>query len=226
MKTILFLILFNLTGICLGQTVTDSIAPKNIILGTRIGVNPSFVTGGLNYYADFTIEKRKSYAAIGPIAGKTVKMDYWYDRGRSIKKYSLNGFHLVYQINPNPKAKRFDFYFQYEFIFLYYIDKGTTENMYKYSSQYYPLTLSYKSHQSEIENTIGYGFKFKFFKNFYLNQNIGIGIAYNAISINYGDYRFNSSRHYYELIPGLNIGVGYKFDKKLKKPRQQIDNVE
>ena len=153
-------------------------------------------------------------------------MDYFYERGRTTGQHSLNGLHLVYQINPNSKGKIFDFYFQYEFIFLYYTDKGTTENMYKYSSQNFPLTLSYKSHQTEIENTIGYGFKFKFLKNFYLNQNIGIGIGYNAINIDYGDYRFNKSRHYYELIPGFNIGIGYKFDNTLKRHPNKIDNVE
>lgn len=208
--TVLILILFCSTNICFGQK--DSITPKNIILGTRIGITPSFVTGGLDYYADFTIEKGKHFIAIGPIIGKTLKMDYWYDRGPNLEKYSLNGFHIAYQINPNPKGKKFDFYFQYEFTFLYYLDNGITENIYKYNSSYYPLTLSYKSHQSEIDFTAGYGFKFKFFRNFYLNQNIGIGIGYNSLVVNYGDYRFNRSNHNYELIPALNIGVGYKFD--------------
>ncbi len=208
-KTFLILLLLGSANICLGQK--DTIVPRKIILGVSIGVMPSYITGGLDYQAHFTIEKGKSFFALGPIVGRTNKMDLFYDRYHNIGQYALNGFHTVYQINPNPKGKRFNFYFQNDFIFLYYTDKGTTENVYQYNSYYYPLTKSYKSRQTQIEDFIGYGFKVKFLKNFYMNQSIGVGLVYNSTIIDYGDVNFNRRSKWIEPGAILKLGLGYTF---------------
>jgi|GEM_PF-5493250 len=200
---------------CIGQTDTILTTPK-FILGVNTGTMIHGMADALDYFAHFTIEKKKHFLAVGPIVGLKLKMDGQYSEDFIAKQYRLNGLHIVYQINPNPKGKRFDFYFQNEFIFLYYIDKGIG-----YVQVYYPaihlvdaIPQSYKSHLACIEDYIGYGFKVKFLKNFYFNQSIGIGILHSAEAINYEDATYNIRSN--DTNPGviLKMGLGYTFKNK------------
>src|ERR1035437_875880 len=215
MKTLLILLLLVTANICYGQK--DTITPKNIILGANTGIMIHGHAYAFDYFGHFTIEKGKSFLAIGPVIGLKLKPTNGYDYNPVDGQYQLNGLHIVYQLNPNPKGKRFDFYFLNEFMFLYYTDKGVLPFYYLNSYyNYIPVYKSYKFHQTDLEDYIGYGFKVKFLKNFYVNQNIGIGIIYTSSVIDYGDVDYNRSNHSFEPSIILKLGLGYTFNNKLK----------
>lgn len=182
----------------------DTMASKKIILGINTGSLISGGSGGLNFYAYFTLEKGKSLFAVGPVIGPEFKIALF--GGSPVHgTYGLNGFHTIYQINPNNKAKRFDFFFQYDFFYLYHTYKGI---------ETYPYNKgAYNSYQINIENYIGYGFKVKFFKNFYLNQSIGTGAIYTSYTLDYENFQGQTNRAFEPSLI-IKIGLGYKFDYK------------
>lgn len=157
----------------------DSIKTKKLEFGICIGSNVSYATHGLNYFGYITIEKGGSLFAIGPVVGPKLKITRMRGNEPHYRtgEYRINGFHVLYQINPNPEGKIFDLFFQYEFNFLYYKDRG-----YEYDDPL--LKGAYKAHDIYIENNVNYGFRLKIMKNINLNQSIGIGYLYYRSWIN------------------------------------------
>lgn len=189
----------------------DSIAPQKISYGINVcSFIPIYQNSGLDYYANFAIEKGRNSLAIGPVIG--LKMKLSYDYFDVSNQYGLTGFNVVYQRNTKPYGKRFDFYFQNNFIFQYYTDNGIGQVPGLYSI----LLKSYKAHETDIANFISYGCKIKFLKNFYIDQSFGMGIIYISSVVNYGDNYYISSNK--DTPPGylLKIGIGYTFEHKLK----------
>ena len=92
-----------------------------------------------------------------------------------------------------------------------------------FSNQYVPVDKTYKSHRTDIADFIGYGFKVKFLKNFYLNQSIGIGIRYYSSVSDYEDTKYSSYQKDTELGVLLKLGLGYTFDYKIKKLNNEKD---
>lgn len=221
MKTLLILLLIVSTIFCIGQT--DTIVPPQKNLGVNIGLMPSFILDDFNYYANFTIEKGKHFFAIGPLIGLRLEMNRHSTSSPVAGQYWLNGINLIYQKNPNTKGKRFDFYFQNEFLLFYYTDRGIDKYV-NVPNQNYSITKSYKSHRIFVEDCIGYGFKVKFLKNFYINQSIGLGVSYSSLVIDYGDPLYNIIRDYFDPGLILKMGIGYTFKNK-SKPVSDIDNI-
>jgi hypothetical protein len=193
---------------------TDFFATEKNILrfGINIGAMPSYQWQGLDYYAHFTIEKGRSFVAGGPVIGLKLKMENNYSE-RVSEQYGLTGFYVVYQRFTKPRGKRFDFYFQNEFMFHHYTDKG----IYITGVAPNPLIVwSYKSEQKDIQDHIGYGVKVKFLKNFYVDQSFGIGIKYNTTVIDYGDPAFNKGDKHIQSSATIKMAFGYTFGGKLK----------
>ena len=216
MKTFLIILLYGTTDICLG--LTDTITTKKIILGVSAGIMAEEYENSFDYSAHLTVEKGKSFFAVGPIIGQKPILDNSANLSNPrFGQYQLTGFHFVYQINPNPKGKRFNFYFQNEFMFHYTTDKGV--NQFYYTQNFYnpiPVIKSYKSHQTLIEDFISTGFKVRILKNFYINQSIGIGLFYSSTVVDFGENNYNKNWHDIEPDIILKMGVGYTFSNKLK----------
>ena len=221
LKTLLIILILGSTDICFGQT--DTITHKKFIFGVSMGTMNSIEPESFDYYSHFTIEKGGSFFAIGPVIGNKLKIQRYYLNSVS-SVYQLSGLHAVYQLNPNTKGKRFNFYFQNEFIFLYHTDKGVNYVYIPNSYNSFPVPRSYKSHETGIADFIGYGFKVQFLKNFYLNQSIGIGVVYNYSKADYGDISLNYTEHGFQPGLILKLGLGYIFNKKLK-PVSDIDKI-
>jgi hypothetical protein len=213
-NTILIIFLLFTTLLCSAQKDPTS---QKMHVGVRGGVGLLSENDAFDYYANISIEKRKSFFALGPVIGEPIWVGYNSHISLSDKELSLNGLNFVYQRNPNPKGKRIDFYFQYIFGYFYNSDKG--------QFWYYPPIYgsnkqnnnNYDSHKSILACTIGYGFKWKIFSNFYLFQDFGMGAGYTRLSINYDDAKADINRKYFDARVGLNIGLEYKFDKKIRK---------
>lgn len=187
---------------------TDSFASeKNILrVGINIGAMPSYQWEGLDYYAHFTIEKGRNFVAVGPVIGLKLKMENNYSQQVS-EQYGLTGFYAVYQRYTKPRGKRFDFYFQNEFLFHYYTDKG----IYTTGHPNSPMVWSYKSEQKDIQDYIGYGVKIKFLKNFYVDQSFGLGIKYTTTVIDYEDPAFNKAEKGSLPSAKIKMAFGYTF---------------
>lgn len=205
----------------------DPLSSPKIIFGFNIGIMPSYQWEGLDYYALFTLEKGKNLFSGGPIIGQKAEINN-HDNHSFNGIYGLTGFNIVYQRNPNPNHKKFgvDLFFQHEFILRHYNDQGTS-----YVNDHNTSVFQfYKSRQSDIQGYLGYGCKEKLFKNFYLNQSIGIGIIYRSTVINYEDTKYNSNEHDTGLGLLLKMGIGYKFDYKTKPysaiPIVQRDSIK
>lgn len=205
----------------------DSIASPKIIFGFNVGIIPSYLWEGLEQYVLFTLEKGKNIFSAGPVIGPKAEISY-YDKHRLSGKYGLTGFNMVYQRNPNPNHKKFgvDLFFQHEFILHHYNDQGTTY----VNDHNISVFQSYKSRQTDIQAYMGYGCREKLFKNFYLNQSIGIGIIHLSTVINYEDTKYNSNEDDTNFGLLLKMGIGYKFDYKTKPysetPFVQRDSIK
>lgn len=216
MKNFLLVLLFYSANICLGQT--DSIAKQKIVLGINIGI----INDGraeLGCYPNFTMEKGQSFFSLGPIIGlkKKIYSNPWDNFYFYSGKYALTGFNAVFQISPSTKKKIFQSYFQNELIFHYYIDNNTTNLVYTNQGvELLPAPIPYKTHQMVIGDYIGWGFKVKLLQNFSVNQSIGMGIEYYSTVQDYGDINYNRNDKYFRPGLILKVGLGYKFDCKLK----------
>lgn len=215
MRKNIILLIFILFTTLLCSAQKDSTSQKRTF-GVRAGIANSFSNDAIIYYANISVEKGKNFAAFGPIFGKPLKMNFDYPYTVSDKLISLNGLYFIYQRNPNPKAKRFDFYFQYVFNWFYYTDKGIDDYIIL-NSKFYQTNLSYSSQKSALGSTIGYGFKYKMLDNLFLFQDFGMGAGYTSLFINHEEPKFDRIQKYFEPIVGLNIGLEYRFDKKIRK---------
>lgn len=214
---ILITFLFFTTFLCSAQK--DSTSQKKVF-GIKLGFAPSFSNDGLTYNANISVEKGKNFVAIGPIFAEPVPR--WNYNSQSYplaylsdKKISLNGINFVYQRNPNPKGKRFDFYFQFLFNFFNYKDKGFDDYTIL-NNQIYMINLAYSLHKSALSSTIGYGFKCKIIQNFYIFQDLGIGAGYTRLLVNHDAPNFSTNRKNFDSIIGFNLGLEYGFDRKNK----------
>ncbi len=175
---VLFIIFWTLSTICYGQQ--DSTENKTAKFGISLGSNVTPTTNGLNFFVYLTLEKGKSFYALGPVIGPKLKIrtdNYYGTPTVTTGKYAINGFHALYQINPNPIAKVFNLFFQYEFDFLYYQDEGQDF----YDPQ---INGAYKAYELWLENYVGYGFKLNFSRILSLTQSVGIGYIYHKSEIN------------------------------------------
>jgi hypothetical protein len=201
----------------LGQTDTNKRSNNKTSFGITVGTTASLVLERLDYEPYLTIEKGKNFFEAGPVIGNNRKIErYWSDSYESVpeKKSSLNGFHFVYQINPNQKAKVFDFFFRVQLAFLNFKSNGIAlagssnyPNGYLYSDQ------PFKANQRIISGLFGYGFNIKFLRNFYLSQSVNFGISQNFIHVDYGGGVNNDSK---KITPEMmfTLGVGCVFEKK------------
>lgn len=209
MKTKMILILvFASYSICNGQS--DSITQNKNIYGVNLGCVLYGAMHSLDYYSNFSVERKKHCFAFGPIIGLNLRLVKDYDIYPITGNYKINGLHLIYQKNPNTKGKVFDFYFQNECIARYYTNNGATD---WYISSPPPYT-PYKGRLIEFADYIGYGFKMKFLKNFYINQSIGVGITYRKTVIEYAvdGYDINKKETQPSFI--IKMGLGYNFNRK------------
>lgn len=208
----IFLIIFSTAESIFGQKDTTGTTPEKIVWGTSIGTLYSIASYSLNYFAYGTLDKGKSFFALGPVLGPKLYFNDGAPHYPQSGEYRLNGFHCVYQINPNPERKRFDFYFQYQFIFLYYQTEGNNYDFVNGAIVTYP----YNAYLSAVENFIGYGFKVKFLKSFFLTQSISIGLNREHTLIDHDNPNFHDYDYGYSWQPDfmINAGLGFNFNKK------------
>lgn len=217
-------VMFLTSAIAIAQQDT---LPK--ISKIKYGVNVGWIVDSRalsrGSYVHFTMEKGQSFFSIGPTFGnnKDLKATYhdWYYYNKSHynnKTYSLNGFRAVYQVTPNPARKVFQSYIHNEFIFHYYSDKGTTQQVYNdlIWGGYLPTATSYRHHQTIIGDYLGWGCKVKLPYHFYVNQSVAIGISRFTTTQTYDISSYNRKYSYYNYNVLLKIGVGHTFDYKLK----------
>ena len=123
-----------------------------------------------------------------------------YKRELDLKK--IRGVIISFQLIPNKKEKIFDLFFVSNISILNF-------KKYEYStSPYYSNYYETKS-MSLFEPTIGYGFRLKFIKNFYLTTDVSFGYSFQKTT-----YADESSLKQKELIGNILFGLGYKFSFK------------
>lgn len=195
----------------------DSNASKKNIFGVSLGTMNSLSSDWADYTSQFTIEKGKSFFAIGPVIGNKLKLER---NGNNVfsNQYHLTGFDIVYQYTPKQKRKVVRFYFQSEFIFLDHVNEGIDQLYIRnpIDNKYYFVDKPFKSHQTDVAGFIGCGLKVKFLKNFYFNQSFGIGITYYSKVADYEDVAYSINESYTESGFLLKVGLGYTFAPKLK----------
>jgi hypothetical protein len=115
----------------------------------------------------YTLQLNRHKLSVGPSFGNSPKYDIYGNLAEKYK-YDFVGFLSSYQYNFNPKNKRINVYFIYDFYYLSFNEKF----------KYYNNNIGYKEYK--IKNTswgfcVGNALSIKIFKGFYYNQNIGIG---------------------------------------------------
>ena len=156
----------------------------------------------LNYSPQLSYTYKNFTGKIGPIYGPS-EITWWIPNLQREKK--VNGGVFTLQVNPNKENKYFDLFFVYNFSALCYNTDSFPPSNYHFN---FPKTLRV------IDNTLGYGFNFKFLKNFYLTSSVAIGIAYEKTTyVDDGTYIYKGGMY------NFTAGLGYNF--KIKKGKTQ-----
>jgi hypothetical protein len=174
--------------------------------GINVSAFASVMTEGLAVSPNFSLSKDKNTFDIGPIID-----GIFSDRYPTGK---LSGLALGYQCNPNPKGKRFDFFFRYNLYLKR--EKVSIEDNWFYAG----VTEESKMYGSYnfLEQHVGFGFKIKFLKNYFFQNEIGAGYLYvksnltNKITENGIITERKSSRGYGGITGQVKLTLGYVFN--------------
>jgi hypothetical protein len=188
---------------------TDTIKSKKFKI--RYGVNVSYnftryITEAIS--PCFELRVGNQNFMIGPLV--------YVNRESPHLKYSRTGVNYSYKIFPNPTSRIFNFYFLYNFQFA--MDRKK-ENVDYYNYSNIHLIGSITRTEYSITNCIGYGYKMRIVKGFYLNNSIGVGIGLfrNDSRADYPDvpsashYDKGSMFGYGQPTIFANLGFGYDF---------------
>ncbi len=181
---------------------------------TSLGVNISHFTNfNLNYTDGFSfvsavvISKRNYSIALGPI--------WWLDRNNYVNFFK--GGMLSFQLYPNKTNKRINFYFIDDLSYTF--EKYNWEKQIDLTPNKY-YDVSFKSTWHALENQTGYGFNFRVYKGFYINQSMTIGFEfynYTSKTIVKDNPSMSSEYSTGNILSGSNtkgylkIGLGYNF---------------
>lgn len=130
--------------------------------------------------------------------------------------FGVDAFYHVYFFKKWAHVKPFIFYdLQATYsttrnsIYTPYIYDSIVGDLFKHYIDYYgPFTW--------VEQNIGLGFKVDLFNNFFIHEKIGFGTAF---ILGYDDMLLNKMFKWFawEFSPLLNVGIGYRFEKKNKQ---------
>ncbi|MFH1321250.1 MAG: hypothetical protein ABII90_11455 [Bacteroidota bacterium] len=184
----------NLPNIMFNNDKIDlpAFAKKDTIQKIRYGVNMSLLFTPYNYYRyyicpSFVLTYKKHSFFIGP------KYDTELDLNFNILKET--GIQGGYQINPFHIHKRLNFYLAYDFQII--------RNKYE--------SFGNEGGYSDIEQYLGFGFKWNLIDNMYINQSFSLGLIW---SLDYYENEINlikNDRYYTDKGILVKFGIGYDF---------------
>ena len=209
---LLILILIGFSFYSFSQT--DSLKRKtenkkpHIIFNISILNDPDFsFKNGITLSTVLSLNSKKSLIQIGPL--------WWFDSNRNAN-YFKGG---IFSYNFFPfKENKINFYFIYDFAYVYKTDNWSKE------MKYNPTSLSivdYKSKWQSLKNQIGYGFNIKIYKRIYINQSFSFGgefYNYHSKTIvrensDYSnEYKSGNIFSKIESCYFIKTGVGYDFE--------------
>lgn len=128
---------------------------------------------GLNL-AGFIVERGRYFLGFGPV-GAMVEVQSANAQNFITRKHHVTGFHVTYQYRPHSLLRRFDFFFAANFIWQKH--KETFLNNYDNSQYFNPYIVR----SDGMDGQIGYGYRLKFLKHFYLSNFVGLGLNENHV---------------------------------------------
>ena len=158
--------------------------------------------------SSITFKRKKHYVHLGPL--------WWLDKIKNVNVF--RGFNISYEFFPFKKNKLINFYFLYDFIFLY------ENNSWNTTMRFYPQKPITDEYEVDIQtkwrsfkNQLGYGFNLSIYKGLYLNQSFSIGLElYDYQSTSTVPEAMELSSSYSNSGSGtsnyLKIGLGYIFN--------------
>lgn len=190
--TLLFFIAISAKSFC----QIDSLSSRKYRLGVGTSLMQSLHTG---MYVNPTIHAHygKSELYFGPKI--LTPIEFGATLQTIDKPIQRIGWVLGYQFYPGKQRnKGFNFYFHY---LLQYHKFGTSISQELFEDgRFYD-----RKNEIYLENTVGYGFKYSFTKHFYINQNVGVGIANS-----WHTYEGRRSVQWLEGNFSLRLGIGYE----------------
>lgn len=187
---------------------------KNFRFGMNLSNNYSSFSD-YNITPAITYSSQRHFFSLGP---KVFEPNYYF-----IKKY---GFDTYYKFYTDTSSNYFDLYF-FSFAEIM-VDKQdyAFRTFEYYNGQFYEAHSDYYSEKKWFFNmTIGYGLDVNLSDNFYINSNFGLGLYHDEtmyIPIANVDPGYEKITKYsisnnlsFSYI--LNIGLGYKFERKNDK---------
>lgn len=165
------------------------------------------IKDGLTLSTVISLKLNKNLLQIGPL--------WWFDQNRNAN--FLKGGIFSYNYFPF-KENNLNFYFIYDFAYVYKTDNWSRE------MKYDPISSSivdYKSKWQSLKNQIGYGFIIKIYKRIYLNQSFSIGgefynyksktiVRENSDFSN--EYKSGNIFSKFESCYFIKTGIGYSFE--------------
>jgi len=161
---ILFLIGLSFFSFSQADSLKRNTENKKNHLAVNISIlnDPDFsFKNGVTLSTVFSLKINKSLIQIGPL--------WWFDKNRNAN--FLKGGIFSYYYFPF-KERNLNFYFIYDFAYVYKTDKWSKEMKYNPTSF---SVIDYKSKWQSLKNQIGYGFMINIYKGMYINQSISFG---------------------------------------------------
>jgi hypothetical protein len=177
-----------------------------------VGLEFSFLATGGEYFLrewyllpSLTFSYKRNYFSLGPKFYKTdtYEVDFRHPE-----------LQFVYQVNPFKEHRFLNFYFQYSWAF--------NKNKYNFTTHETNgsviIEIPASRAWTKIDNIIGYGIRFNFYKGLYLYQSLGLGIAWTKNFYRYdSDHFYSGANTQIELTKLFMAGLGYRFGLKAKK---------
>jgi opacity protein-like surface antigen len=207
MKKVLLIAVF--LGILFNSSAqTDSL--KSAIPKLRYGLNVSYNLTRDIFNAitpSLVLIKTRHAFMIGPriFVGKETN----YEKNKPL------GGEFIYMIFPNRQVKRFNFYFLYDLDFI--MNRNVRQGY--YYANHKTNKGNWLSTEYSITNMIGYGFKLKIVKGFYLYNCAGAGLGltkedYNFKGIDDSSIFIKNTGNFFDykyLTVLVHLGFGYDF---------------
>ena len=222
MTRLLYIFIVSLlTNSCFGQP--DTTSKNRIFFGANAGLLINISSKILNnpnsfekeeelpnFFAVATIEKGRSLFAAGPILSPHLIKEHEFDRIKGYGNYELNGFHLLYQFNLRHRAKKFNSFFQAQFLYFHYINTGEDEKLFPMGGY---GNVKYTSDWTAKGYFISYGLNIKSGKNLYISSNVGIGGVIDREFVTYDQNGSFWNNDHWNARTSITMGLslGYKF---------------
>ena len=207
---IFFLIGFSFYSFSQTDSLKRNLENKknNFVFSISVLNDPDLsIKDGITLSTVISLKSNKNLFQIGPL--------WWFDQNRDVN--FLKGGIFSYNYFPF-KENNLNFYFIYDFAYVYKTDNWSKEMKYNPVSS---SIVDYKSKWQSLKNQIGYGFIIKIYKRIYFNQSFSIGgefYNYKSKTIvrensDYSnEYKSGNIFSKFESSYFIKTGIGYSFE--------------